>query len=118
MSNEVIAPEAGSVAEQAGAHRAVALAFRVTAVIEAITWVGLLIGMLFKYVISDNATGVHIFGPIHGAAFTAYVIATSLAARTFGWSFKRWIVGLIASVPPLATLLFERSVVRRGRLSL
>ncbi|MCA1982907.1 DUF3817 domain-containing protein [Nocardioides nematodiphilus] len=117
MSNDVITSEASASAEQSGAHRGIALAFRTTALIEALTWVGLLIGMLFKYVISDNAIGVHVFGPIHGAAFTAYVISTSLAARTFGWSFKLWIVGLIASVPPLATLLFERYVVRRDRLS-
>lgn len=113
---ETLAPTEPQPAEQSGAHRRIALAFRATALIEALTWVGLLIGMLFKYVISDNAVGVHIFGPIHGAAFTAYVISTSLAARTFRWPFKLWIVGVVASVPPLATLLFERYVVRRGRL--
>ena len=115
MPNDLLT-RATSPAERTGSHRAIATAFRATALIEALTWVGLLIGMLFKYVVSDNAIGVHFFGPIHGAAFTAYVISTSLAARSFGWSFKLWIVGLVASVPPLATLLFERAVVRRDRL--
>ena len=35
-----------------------ALAFRAIAVFEAFTWVGLLIGMLFKYVISGDPLGV------------------------------------------------------------
>ena len=113
---ETFAPTEAQPAEQSDAHRAVARAFRAAALIEAITWVGLLIGMLFKYVIGHNAVGVHVMGPIHGMAFVAYVVTTTLAARAFGWSCKLWIVGLIASVPPVATLLFERYVVRRGRL--
>lgn len=112
MSNEAITSEA----QTAGERRAVALAFRINAVIEAVTWAGLLVAMLFKYAFSHNAIGVHIMGPIHGMAFLAYVVSTSLAARTFGWSFKLWFVGLCASIPPLATLPFERWIVRKGRL--
>lgn len=120
MSNELTAPETtapSGTAGTAGMQRTVALAFRAAALIEAITWVALLIAMAFKYVISDNETGVQIVGPIHGVAFIAYVVTTTLAARTFRWSFWLWVLGLAASIPPVATALFEQLVARRGRLS-
>lgn len=100
----------------AGAHAGWAKAFRVAALVEALTWCGLLVGMAFKYVISDNEIGVQVFGPIHGAAFIAYVITTTVAARTLGWSWKVFGLGLICSIPPLATWVFERYVDRAGLL--
>lgn len=95
----------------------VARSFRLTARIEAFTWVGLLIGMAFKYVISDNEIGVKVFGPLHGGAFIAYVLATVLTARTFRWSKRLLLVGLLASIPPAFTWPFERYASRRGRLA-
>ena len=90
--------------------------FRVVAVLEALTWVGLLIGMAFKYVLADDETGVHVMGPLHGAAFLAFVAVTLLAARTFRWSVGVTLVGLASSVPPLGSLAFGRWAVRRGLL--
>lgn len=91
-----------------------AAAFRLTARFEAVSWTGLLVGMLFKYVVSHSELGVHIFGPIHGVAFLCYVGSTLLAARAFGWTRGLLVVGLVASILPLATWPFERFVSRRG----
>lgn len=91
--------------------------FRTIAVIEACTWAGLLVGMAFKYLINGVETGVHIFGPLHGAAFVAYVAVTLLAARTFGWRPPILLAGLAASIPPLLTWPFEAWADRTGRLS-
>ena len=44
---------------------------------EALSWVGLLIGMYLKYVPRTTELGVHVFGPIHGAVFVAYVLVSS-----------------------------------------
>lgn len=93
-----------------------ATVFRVVAIAEACSWTGLLIGMVFKYLVVFDDLGVKIFGPIHGALFVAYVLVTLAAARTFRWSAGRTVVGLAASIPPLATVWFERSMVRRGGL--
>ena len=41
-------------------ERPVAVLYRVVAIIEAITWAGLLVGMLFKYVIDGSELGVRI----------------------------------------------------------
>jgi len=92
--------------------------FRVVAVVEALTWVGLLIGMAFKYVLADDETGVQVMGPLHGAAFIAFVATTLLAARTFGWTARVTLLGLASSIPPLGSLAFERWTVRHGQLDL
>lgn len=91
--------------------------FRTAAVVEAITWAGLLVGMTFKYVISGNEAGVHLFGPLHGAAFIGYVLTTLVTARAFGWRPRTTLLALVASIPPLATWPFEAWADRTGRLS-
>jgi len=94
-----------------------AVAFRAIAILEALTWVGLLVGMLFKYVLTGDTIGVRIFGALHGAAFVAYVPITLLAARRFGWSLPVTAAGLAAAFPPLGTLAFDLWVSRTGRLT-
>ncbi|HYH33120.1 MAG TPA: DUF3817 domain-containing protein [Pseudonocardia sp.] len=93
-----------------------ALVFRVVAIAEACSWAGLLIGMFFKYVVVFDDIGVNIFGPIHGGLFVAYVVVTLVVARTFRWNLPTTLVALVASIPPLATLWFERRARRRGLL--
>ena len=90
--------------------------FRAVAIAEACSWTGLLIGMLFKYVLSDNEIGVKIFGPIHGGIFVAYVLITLVAARVLRWSPGTTLLALAASIPPLVTIVFERWASRTGRL--
>ncbi len=94
-----------------------ALVFRVVAIAEACSWAGLLIGMFFKYVVVFDDLGVKVFGPIHGALFVAYVIVTLVVARTFDWRLPTTLVALAASIPPLATLWFERRARRHGLLT-
>lgn len=90
--------------------------FRGVAIAEACSWTGLLIGMVIKYLVVFDEIGVQVFGPIHGALFVAYVIVALLAARTFRWDRTTLVLGLLASIPPLTTLWFERRVTRRGQL--
>jgi len=96
--------------------RTVALAFRAVAVAEALSWIGLLAGMYVKYVPETSEVGVQVFGPIHGAVFVAYVLVALVAARVLGWSRGTALLALVASVPPLATVGFERWAGRTGRL--
>jgi integral membrane protein len=91
--------------------------FRIAAVAEACSWAGLLIGMVFKYVVVKNPIGVQVFGPIHGICFLAYVVSTVVVARGQRWSAPVAAVGLLASIPPFGTLVFERWVQGTGRLS-
>lgn len=90
--------------------------FRVVAIAEACSWAGLLIGMFFKYVVVGDDIGVTVFGPIHGALFVAYLGVTLVVARMFRWNLATTALALAASIPPLATLWFERRAQRTGRL--
>lgn len=91
--------------------------FRVVATAEAVSWAGLLVGMLFKYVVVGKEIGVQVFGPIHGTVFLLYVGTTAVVVRRFGWGRWTTLWALAASVPPFATLAFEVWADRTGRLT-
>jgi integral membrane protein len=84
--------------------------FRVTAVAEACSWLGLLIGMFFKYVVVENEIGVKIFGPIHGALFVAYLTSLLWVAVHERWRLGRIAIGAAAAIPPFTSVIFERWV--------
>ncbi|WP_050792872.1 DUF3817 domain-containing protein [Gordonia neofelifaecis] len=89
--------------------------FRLIAVIEAITWGLLLIGMAVKYGAGiDSATMIP--GSLHGAAFVIYLIVTLLTARALKWNFKVLVLALLASIPPFFTLWFESWAKKNGHL--
>ncbi len=90
--------------------------FRAVAIAEACSWVGLLVGMFFKYVVVGNEIGVTVFGPVHGALFVAYGVVALVTARVLRWDLRTTVLALAVSVPPLATLWFERWARRTGRL--
>ena len=96
---------------------AVATAFRVVAIAEALSWVGLLAGMYVKRVLESSEVGVQVFGPIHGGIFVAYLVIALIAARVLGWSRGTTALALAAAVPPLVTVWFERWAARTGRLA-
>lgn len=92
------------------------LVFKLVAVAEALSWVGLLVGMYFKHVAGTTELGVQVFGPIHGAIFVGYVLMTLVVARSLRWGPGVTLAGLACSVPPFATALFEMWAARTGRL--
>lgn len=91
--------------------------FSIIALLEGLTWAGLLIGMFFKYTIKTTELGVAIFGPLHGIVFISYVVVTILAAARLRWPLWATLVALIAAVPPLVTIPMEIWFKRRGLLS-
>jgi integral membrane protein len=112
--------ETTAVTEPAAAGPTVskhAKVFRAVAIAEAVSWTGLLIGMLFKYVLSDNEIGVKIFGPVHGTVFIAYVITVAVVRKPLRWSIPVTLAALAASIPPLFTWFFELWAQRTNRLS-
>nr|WP_090275521.1 DUF3817 domain-containing protein [Mycolicibacterium komanii]CRL68503.1 integral membrane protein [Mycolicibacterium komanii] len=98
-------------------QRTVAGWFRFVALLEAVSWVGLLIGMYFKYVGTPRTElGVKMFGPAHGAVFVAFVVLGVLAAIAFRWAAGTWLLGIVASIVPLASVIFLMWADRTGRL--
>jgi len=90
--------------------------FRLFALAEAVSWAGLLIGMLFKYLIIGNEIGVKVFGPIHGVIFVGYVLVTLLVREPQRWDLRTTLLALAASIPPFGTVIFERWANRTGKL--
>lgn len=91
--------------------------FAVVALIEALTWAGLLVGMFFKYVVGSTELGVWLFGRLHGGAFLVYCAVAVIAAIRLRWPWWGTLLALVASIPPLATFPLERWFRRRGMLA-
>ncbi|MGP4018031.1 DUF3817 domain-containing protein [Saccharopolyspora sp. 5N708] len=89
--------------------------FRLVAIAEAFSWAGLLVAMAFKYGL-HQPLGVTIMGWIHGLVFTAYVVTSLVVFSPLRWRFRVLVLALVASVPPLASVWFERWANRRGLL--
>ena len=91
--------------------------FSVIALLEGLTWAGLLIGMFFKYVTKTTELGVSVFGPLHGIVFISYVVVTVMAAVRLRWPLWATLLAILAAVPPLVTILLELWFKRRGLLA-
>ncbi len=84
---------------------------------EALSWVGLLIGMHFKYLGSPRTeVGVKLFGPVHGAIFMAFVVAVLLAGTAYKWGLGTWLLALLGSIVPLGSVIFLIWADRSGRM--
>jgi integral membrane protein len=81
--------------------------FRLIALAEAVSWVGLLIGMYFKYLgTTRTEIGVKVFGMTHGLIFIAFVLAGLLVGIACKWSAGTWLLALLASIVPLCSVIF------------
>jgi integral membrane protein len=115
----VVLPVAGLLwlrAQDPARKAGAATAFRVVAFAEALSWLGLLTGMFFKYVVEAGDQGVRIFGPVHGIVFLTYLVVTLITWRAQRWSLPVGLLALLASVPPFCTVAFEEWARRTGRL--
>jgi len=91
--------------------------FRLIAMAEAVSWVGLLIGMYFKYLGTPRTEiGVKVFGMTHGLIFIAFVVTGLLVGIAFKWAAGTWLLALLASVVPLCSVIFLIWVDRSGRM--
>jgi integral membrane protein len=81
--------------------------FRVVALAEALSWVGLLVGMYFKYLGTPRTEiGVKVFGMAHGLIFVGFVVAGLLVGVAVRWTLGTWLLALLASVVPLCSVIF------------
>ena len=91
--------------------------FAAAAIIEAITWTGLLIGMWVKYGADGSDLGVWLFGRLHGAAFLFYLATTLFVGARLRWPGWALLLALLAAIPPLVTIPLEMCFRRGGRLA-
>jgi len=87
------------------------------ALAEAVSWVGLLMGMYFKYLDTPRTEiGVKVFGMAHGLIFIAFVVAGLLTGIAFKWAAGTWLLALLASIVPLCSVIFLIWAERTGRM--
>ena len=79
--------------------------FRLIAMAEAVSWVGLLVGMYFKYL-----------GMVHGLVFIAFVVAGLVVGIAVRWTLGTWLLALLASIVPLCSVIFLIWADRTGRM--
>ncbi len=91
--------------------------FRLIAMAEAVSWVGLLVGMYFKYLGTPRTEiGVKVFGMVHGLVFIAFVVAALLVGVAVRWTLSTWLLALLASIVPLCSVIFLIWADRTGRM--
>ena len=91
--------------------------FRLIALAEAVSWVGLLVGMYFKYLGTPRTEiGVKVVGMTHGLIFIAFVVAGLLVGIAFKWPAGTWLLALLASIVPLCSVIFLIWTDRTGRM--
>jgi len=91
-------------------------AFRVLAVVEALTWAGLLVSMGWHHLLDGSRSGIELFGPLHGGAFLLYGAVALLTWGVQRWSLGVGLLALLAALPPFGTAVFEVWAQRRGLL--
>jgi len=90
-----------------GHTRAVTRAFRQLAVVEAVSWLLLIVATIVKYA-QGSQTAVHILGPVHGALFVGYVVLALLLRPRLRWGTRTTLVVLVESVLPGGGFLAAR----------
>ena len=90
--------------------------FRSIALAEAVSWVGLLVGMYFKYLGTPRTEiGVKVFGMAHGLIFIAFVVAGLLVGVAVQMVVGTWLLALLASIVPLCSVIFLIWADRTGK---
>jgi integral membrane protein len=90
--------------------------FRWVALIEATTFLALLVATVIKH--SDGgATGVQILGPIHGAFFIAYLINVFAIRGDQGWDGKVTFWILVGAVLPFGGYVVDWWLARERRVA-
>jgi integral membrane protein len=86
-----------------------ARALRVVAVVEAISWLALIVATIVKYSTDPHKQlGVQIMGPIHGVLFLFYVGLTLEVRRRLAWNGRTTLIVLADSILPGGGFLVAR----------
>ncbi|MBD8043306.1 DUF3817 domain-containing protein [Arthrobacter sp. Sa2BUA2] len=89
--------------------------FRALAFAEAVTWTLLIAAMVMKYGFGQDA----LMGPAggtHGFIFLSYAASTVFVGVNQKWKFGTIVLGLVTAVIPYATIPFEKSMDKQGKL--
>lgn len=81
---------------------------------EAISWIGLLIAMVFKYGF-DMEGGVAVLGRVHGFLVIAFVALLALVHFQRKWPIRKTVLSFAESIPPFTGFLLGMQLVNEIR---
>ena len=83
--------------------------FRIAAFSEAIGWTLLISGILINhYKLPGHNIAIPIAGQIHGTIFLVYFGVMVAIYTSLGWSRKKFVLAVLAGVPPYGSLIIEQ----------
>ncbi|HWI05427.1 MAG TPA: DUF3817 domain-containing protein [Acidimicrobiales bacterium] len=85
--------------------------FRIVALLEAVSYLGLLAATIFHRVLDGSDAGISVLGPIHGILFLAYVLLALLIREEQAWSVGQLILVLVLSAVPFGALYVHNKMV-------
>ena len=85
-------------------------AFRVTAILAGLAMFVLIVEMVLKYGMGNDALSW--WSPVHGLIFMVFAVATANLGFKVGWSVGRMILTLLLACIPFVAFVEERRVVR------
>jgi integral membrane protein len=84
---------------------------------EGVTWALLIAGLTIRAVFGAPPLLLTIVGGIHGAMFLGYGVSAALVGVNNRWGIGRTVLAIALAIIPFATVPFEMSAERRGRLA-
>ena len=91
--------------------------FKAFALSEGVTWTLLLRGLAIRATVGAPQLLLTIVGGIHGAVFLGYGVSAALIGVNNRWGFARTVLAIALAIIPFATVPFEISAERNGRLT-
>lgn len=90
--------------------------YKIFALSEGVTWALLLGGLFFRAIFGIPPLLLTIIGGLHGLVFLAYGVSAALVGVNNRWGIGRTVLAIALAIIPFATVPFEISVERKGRL--
>lgn len=84
---------------------------------EGVTWALLISGLTIRAVFGAPPLLLTIVGGIHGAMFLGYGVSAALVGVNNRWGIGRTVLAIALAIIPFATVPFEVSAERKGRLA-
>ena len=90
--------------------------YKTFALSEGVTWTLLLGGLAYRALFGAPQIVLTVIGGIHGAVFLGYGVSAALVGVNNRWGFGRTVLAIALAIVPFATVPFEISAERKGRL--
>jgi integral membrane protein len=90
--------------------------YRAFALSEGVTWTLLLGALLIRALFGISPILLTVIGGLHGAVFLGYGVSAALIGVNNRWGLGRTVLAIALAIIPFATVPFEISAERKGRL--